>query len=127
VLGDRTGTLGLDYTNEIYTADLKFEGLFKRLETKPGIARFFLSSFVFMTKGYGYAPPIPERYQEIGLEVGLNFPEILKAVGVSNQTWWGDALLRAFQFFRIPYTQIGAYYNLANQKWYGPGAPYHFY
>jgi hypothetical protein len=46
---------------------------------------------------------------------------------VSNETWWGDALLRAFQFFRIPYTQIGAYYNLANQKWYGPGAPYHFY
>jgi hypothetical protein len=127
VLGDRTGTLGLDYTNEIYTADLKFEGLFTRLETKPGIARFFLSSFVFMTKGYGYAPPIPERYQEIGFEVGLNFPEILKAVGVSNETWWGDALLRAFQFFRIPYTQIGAYYNLTNQKWYGPGAPYHFY
>jgi Predicted periplasmic lipoprotein (DUF2279) len=127
VLGDRTGTLGLDYTNEIYTADLKFEGLFTRLESKPGIARFFLSSFVFMTKGYGYAPPIPERYQEIGFEVGLNFPEILKAFGVSNETWWGDALLRAFRFFRIPYTQIGAYYNLTNQKWYGPGAPYHFY
>lgn len=127
VLGDRTETLGLDYTNEIYTADLKFDGLFARAGTPPGIARFFLSSFVFMTKGYGYDPPIPSRYQEVGFEVGLNFPEILKAVGVSRSTWWGDILLRAFEFLRIPYTQIGAYYNLTNRKWYGPGAPYHYY
>ncbi|MGE5414613.1 MAG: DUF2279 domain-containing protein [Syntrophomonadaceae bacterium] len=127
VLGDRTGTLGLDYTNEIYTADMKFDGLLKRASAPPGIGRFFLTSFVFMTKGYGYAPPIPSRYQEIGLEVGLNFPEILRAVGVSRETWWGDLILRAFEFFRIPYTQIGAYYNLTNRKWYGPGAPYHYY
>jgi len=127
VLGDRTGTLGLDYTNEIYTADLKLDGLGYRLSPHPGIERFFLVSFVFMTKGYGYAPPIPSRYQQIGFEVGLNFPAILRAVGVTNETWWGDILIRAFQFFRIPFTQIGGYYNLTNHKWYGPGAPYHYY
>jgi Predicted periplasmic lipoprotein (DUF2279) len=127
VLGDRTGTLGLDYTNEDYSADFKLDGLGYRLSPNPGIERFFLTSFVFMTKGYGYAPPIPSRYQQIGFEVGLNFPAILKAVGVSNETWWGDVLIRAFQFVRIPYTQIGAYYNLTNHKWYGPGAPYHYY
>ena len=80
-----------------------------------------------MTKGYGYDPPVPSRYQEIGFEVGLNFPAIIKALGVSNETWWGDILIRAFEFIRIPYTQIGAYYNLTNHKWYGPGAPYHYY
>ena len=127
VLGDRTGTLGLDYTNEIYAADLKFPGLFARASASPGLGRFFLSSFVFMTKGYGYAPPIPSRYQEVGFELGLNFPEIAKAFGVSRETWWGDLLLRALEFFRIPYTQVGAYYNLTNGKWYGPGAPYHYY
>ena len=41
IVGGRA-LLGLDYTQEIYTADLKFGGLVKRLETKPGIARFFL-------------------------------------------------------------------------------------
>lgn len=127
VLGDRQGTLGLDYTNEIYTMDLKGEGLAGRSKDPTGFERFFLGSFVFMTKGYGYDPPAPSRYQEIGFEVGLNFPELLKAAGVSNATWWGDILLRAFSFFRIPYTQIGAYYNLKNHKWYGPGAPYHYY
>ena len=80
-----------------------------------------------MTKGYGYDPPLAERYQQVGFEVGLNFPEILRAVGVQDTTRWGDALLRVFSFFRIPYTQVGAYYNLVNRKWYGPGAPYHFY
>ena len=127
VLGDRVGTLGLDYTNEDYSADFKLDGLGYRLSPHPGIERFFLMSFVFMTKGYGYDPPVPSRYQEIGFEIGLNFPAILKAVGVSNETWWGDILIRAFEFFRIPYTQIGAYYNLTNHKWYGPGAPYHYY
>jgi hypothetical protein len=127
ILGDRVGTLGLDYTNENYSADFKLDGLGYRLSPHPGIERFFLTSFVFMTKGYGYDPPIPSRYQEIGFEIGLNFPAILKAVGVSNETWWGDVLIRAFEFFRIPYTQVGAYYNLTNHKWYGPGAPYHYY
>jgi hypothetical protein len=126
VIGDRVFS-GINYSGEIYTADMKFAGLCERLHTRPGIGRFFLSSVVFMTKGYGYFPALPERYQEVGFEVGLNFPEILKAVGVSDTTWWGDTLLRAFDFFRVPFTQIGVYYNLANQKWYGPAAPYHFY
>jgi hypothetical protein len=118
---------GIDYSEEIYTADLKLGGLACRLHASPDIARFFLFSFTYNTKGYGYDPPLPTRYQEVGLEVGLNLVEVLKAVGVTNSTWWGDLLLRTFTFFRIPYTQVGAYYNLKNQKWYGPGAPYHFY
>ena len=118
---------GIDYSREVFTADLKIPGLADHLHFQPGISRFLLLSFVFMTKGYGYEAPLPERYQEIGFEVGLNIPEILRAVGVRNTTWWGDLLLRAFDFVQIPFTQIGVYYNLANQKWYGPSAPYQFY
>ncbi|MGE5413711.1 MAG: DUF2279 domain-containing protein [Syntrophomonadaceae bacterium] len=126
LLVDRT-LFGIDYSNEIYSLDASLSGAFRRVGTDPGPARFLLTSFVYMTKGFGYDPPLPSRYQEVGFEVGLNFPEILRALGVDRSTWWGDTLLRIFQFFRIPYTQIGAYYNLKNQKWYGPGAPYHYY
>ena len=124
--GDDTDSLGSDYSNEMYDVNLQLAGLAPRFHATPGIERFFLFSFAYFTKGYGHAPPLPGRYQQVGLEVGLNFEEILKAVGVSRSTWWGDTLLRAVRFFRIPYTQIGAYYNLTNGKWYGPGAPYHY-
>jgi hypothetical protein len=126
VIGDRP-LIGINYSEEIYTADVKLGGLVSHLHAAPGFARFFLFSFTYLTKGYGYVPPLESRYQQVGMELGLNFPEILRAVGVSEATWWGDCLLRAFNFFRIPFTQVGAYYNLKNQKWYGPGAPYHFY
>jgi hypothetical protein len=124
---DYDPSLGAGYSEEMYTVNLQFAGLARRVHVQPGIARFFQFSFSYLTKGYGYEPPLPSRYQEVGLEIGLNFPEILKAVGVDDTTWWGDSLLRAFSFLRIPFTQVGAYYNLTNQKWYGPGAPYHYY
>jgi hypothetical protein len=119
--------VGIDYSREIYGVQLKLGGLATRLHARPTFARFFQSSFVFLTKGFGYEPPIPSRYQQVGLELGLNFQEILRAVGVDESTWWGDSLLRIFGFLRIPYTQVGAYYNFRNKKWYGPGAPYHYY
>ena len=125
-VGNDTASLGSDYSNEMYTMNLKLAGVAPRFHAQPGFERFFLVSFAYLTKGYGYAPPLPGRYQEVGFEVGLNFHEILKAFGVSESTWWGDTLLRAANFIRVPYTQIGAYYNLTNGKWYGPGAPYHY-
>jgi uncharacterized protein YfiM (DUF2279 family) len=127
VIGSSQEYLGTSYINEIYVGDLKLGGLITRMGGKPGFARFFLTSFAFFTKGFGYVPPLPTRYQEIGFEFGLNFVEILKAVGVTDQTWWGAGLIAVFDFFRIPFTQVGVYYNLYNHKWYGPGAPYHYY
>ena len=126
-VGHSVETLGHSYNDEIYGADLKLGGLVRRLGGKPGFERFFLTSFVYFTRGFGYAPPLPTRYQEVGFEVGLNFPEILRAFGVSEKTWWGQGLIAIFDFFRFPFTQIGVYYNLYNGKWYGPGAPYHYY
>jgi Predicted periplasmic lipoprotein (DUF2279) len=126
-VGDSVETLGHSYNDEIYAGDLKLGGLVRRLGGKPGFERFFLTSFVFFTRGYGYTPPLPTRYQEVGFEVGLNFTEILRAFGVSERTWWGQGLIAIFDFFRFPFTQIGVYYNLHDGKWYGPGAPYHYY
>lgn len=126
IIGDRP-LFGIDYSHEIYSVDMKLGGLAPRLSATPGPERFFQLSFIFLTKGFGYEPPLESRYQEVGLELGLNFPEILRAAGVNNSTWWGDTLLRMFQFFRIPFTQIGTYYNFKSQKWYGPGAAYHYY
>jgi Predicted periplasmic lipoprotein (DUF2279) len=126
-IGSSAETLGRSYNDEIYAADLKLGGLVRRLNGKPGFERFFLTSFVFFTKGFGYDPPLPTRYQEIGFEVGLNFSEILRAFGVTEKTWWGQGLIAIFDFFRFPFTQVGVYYNLFDQKWYGPGAPHHYY
>ena len=126
-VGESVETLGHSYNDEIYAADFKPAGLVRRLGGKPGFERFFLTSFVFFTRGFGYDPPIPSRYQEIGFEVGLNFPEILRAFGVNESTWWGQGLIAIFDFFRFPFTQVGVYYNLFDHKWYGPGAPYHYY
>jgi hypothetical protein len=126
-IGASEESLGESYSDEIYVVDLKLGGLIRRLNGNPGIARYFLTSFAYFTKGFGYAPPLPTRYQEMGFELGINFPEILKEVGVPETTWWGKGLYAFFNFFRIPYTQVGAYYNFKNHKWYGPGAPYHYY
>ena len=126
-IGDSVPTLGRSYNDEIYAADLKLGGLIRRMNGDPGFAKFFLTSFVFFTKGFGYDPPLPTRYQEIGFEVGLNFPEILRCFGVSEKTWWGTGLIAIFDFFRFPFTQIGVYYNLYDEKWYGPGAPRQYY
>jgi hypothetical protein len=126
-IGSSEESLGSSYNDEIFATDIKLGGLITRLHGNPGIARFFLTSFVYFTKGFGYDPPLPSRYQEMGFELGINFPEILKEVGVKETTWWGKGLYLFFNFFRIPYTQVGAYYNFKNHKWYGPGAPYHYY
>ena len=123
---DREDSLGSGYSNEIYTADVKFAGLGKRLHFNPGPARFLLMSVAYFTKGFGYDPPLVGRYQNVGFELGLNIPEILMAVGVKDTTWWGKPLLMITNFFRFPFTQIGVYYDTTNGKWYGPRAPYHY-
>ncbi|MGE5277949.1 MAG: DUF2279 domain-containing protein [Acidobacteriota bacterium] len=117
----RTPGVGKDYSEEIYTADLKLAGFARRLSLRPGPARFLLLSMTYGTKGYRYS--LPEfRQRNIGIELGLNFPEILSAVGVPERTWWGRALYFFFNFFRIPFTQVGFHYDLNHGKWHGPDA-----
>ncbi|HTY43137.1 MAG TPA: DUF2279 domain-containing protein [Thermoanaerobaculia bacterium] len=114
------GGTGKDYTEEIYTADLKLAGLADRNRWNIGPARYFLFSVSYSAKGYPYAnPDIRER--QVGFELGINFNEILRAVGIRPDRWWSKILYFAFDVLRIPYTQIGMYYDLNNGHWYGPG------
>jgi len=126
-IGSSQPSLGDTYTNEIYVVDLKLGGAITRLGGRPGFARYFLTSFAFYTKGFGYDPPLPSRYQSVGVELGINFPAILDDLKVPKDKWWGQGLYAFFNFFRIPYTQVGTYYNFKTKKWYGPSAPYHYY
>ena len=111
--------IGKDYSKEIYTGDLKIAGVAARAHFDPGPARFLLLSMTYGTKGYKTS--LPEyRQQQIGIEIGVNFPEILTAAGVKDTTWWGRALFILFNTLRIPYTQIGYRYDFVHQMWLGP-------
>lgn len=114
------GGTGKDYTEEIYTADLKIAGLGTRAKFNPGPARFLLVSVSYGSKGYPYADPLV-RERQVGFELGINFGEILHAVGVPPDKWWGKILYFGFDVIRLPYTQIGMYYDLNSGKWRGPG------
>ena len=126
-VGSSEESLGSSYNDEIYTVDLKLGGVIQKLHGNPGFARFFLVSMAYYTRGFGYQPPLPSRYQSLGVELGINFPAILDELKVPKDKWWGLGLYEFFNFFRIPYTQVGTYYNFKTKKWYGPSAPYHYY
>jgi uncharacterized protein YfiM (DUF2279 family) len=113
-------SLGDNYSVEIYSGDLKLAGLAKRLNANFGPARFLLVSATYDTKAYGWAPPRPDRQRNVGVDIGLNLPEILSAAGVPATTWWGTFLYKALNIIRIPYTAFGWHYNLNNHKWHGP-------
>ncbi|MEP6993961.1 MAG: DUF2279 domain-containing protein [Acidobacteriota bacterium] len=120
VVGQPNGGTGKDYTAEIYAGDMKIAGLAKRLNFNPGPARFLLLSTTYGVKGYPYA--LPEvRERQIGIEVGLHFTEILRAVGVPQNRWWLRVLFVILDSVRIPYTQIGFQYDVNHKKWRGPG------
>ena len=117
----RTPGIGKDYSQEIYTADLKLAGFARRLNLRPGPARFLLFSATYGSKGYRYSEAA-FRQRQIGVELGINFPEILTAIGVPEQKWWGRILYIFFNFVRIPYTAIGFRYDLNHHRWDGPDA-----
>jgi hypothetical protein len=110
---------GKDYSEEIYTGDLKLAGFARRLGRNIGLARFLLVSVTYGTKGYRNSL-IAYRQQQIGIEVGINFPQILTEVGVRDTTWWGRCLFIFFNSFRVPYTQIGMRYDFIHHEWHGP-------
>lgn len=116
-----TTNIGRDYSGEIYTADLKIAGLARRLHFNPGPARFLLLSATYGTNGYNrVAPALRQRL--VGLEVGVNFSEICRSLGVPGETLWGEILYYFFDSFRIPYTAIGVRYDLNSGEWFGPTA-----
>jgi hypothetical protein len=135
----RWGRVGIDYPNdtsvvigspnhysaEMYSADLRTSGLFRRLGKSPGVARFLLASVTYGTKGY---PWVEEAYRQrrLGLEIGIDAYEVGLALGVPKDSWWGGPLLAFLRYFRIPYTGIGVQYEFNSRKWMGPNSFHSF-
>jgi hypothetical protein len=126
--GYQHGPFSEDYSREIYSLDLKLGGLFRRLRLSPRVARFFLLSMTYDTKGYGHPEVPPEgRERNIGVGLGLNLAEIARALGLRQDTWWSKPLYGFLTYFRFPYTAFGFRYDLNHRRWQGPdtGDRYH--
>jgi hypothetical protein len=111
--------LGHDYSNEIYTADLSLAGLSRRLNLNIGPFRYLLLSLTYGSKGYPRGFPA-DRQRMVGLEIGLNFRQILDDIGVTRKTWWGYVAHVVFDNVRFPYTAIGVRFDLNDQVLHGP-------
>ncbi len=113
------GGFGTDYSELVYSGDLKVAGLGHRAHFDPGPARFLLVSLTYGSKGYPYADPAV-RERQIGIFLGVNFVQILREAGVPEEKWWGKIAYFLFDVIRIPYTQIGYQYDLNQGRWHGP-------
>jgi hypothetical protein len=126
LIGFRRGIVNFDnccnYSNEIYTADLALVGAARRLGWNIGPLKYLLFSVTYRTQGY--APSEPNKQRQVGLEIGLNFKQILDDLDVRRDRWWGYALHVVFDNIRIPYTAVGYQYDLNHGRWYGPNAGY---
>jgi Predicted periplasmic lipoprotein (DUF2279) len=111
---------GQDYSTTISSGNFKIAGLKAHTGFDPGLARFLLVSTTYTSKGYRYYADKDLTQRQIGMFVGVNFVEILKAAGVPNENLWQKALYFLFDVIRIPYTQIGYVYDLNHGRWHGP-------
>jgi len=109
--------IGRDYSGEIYTADIKLAGLARRWKFDPGPARYLLLSLTYGTNGYNHASP-ELRQRLVGLEIGIHFSEILRALGVPKEPIWGELIYFFFDTIRLPYTAIGVRFDLNHNKWF---------
>jgi len=115
----RSGEYGRDYSGEIFTADVKIAGASRRLRLDPGPARYLLVSMTYGTNGYRHAPAELQQ-RLVGLEVGIDFSEILRSLRVPREPLWGELVYTFFDMIRLPYTAIGVRYDLNHGRWFGP-------
>ena len=110
--------LGRDYSNEIYTGDFKLAGLARRLGWNIGPLKYLLLSVTYGSKGYPKGT-IETRERQVGIEIGLNFQEILDDVGARRDRWWGYVAHMVLDNIRFPFTAGGFRYDLNHGKWHG--------
>jgi hypothetical protein len=124
LFGIRTSHLpSSSYTHDVYSADFKISGLGERLRVNLGPLRWLLLSVTYGTKGYRVSPPI-EHQRQLGIEIGLNLPQILIDVGVKRNTWWGYPLHVIADNVRFPYTAYGIRVDLNSGTWRGSSGNY---
>lgn len=116
----RATAYGSDYSREIYSLDLNLDGAFRRLHIRPGPARFLYLSATYGSKGYRFSP-VDRRERNVGIDVGLNVAEVLRAAGLRENTWWGLPLLKFFTYYRLELTAWGFRYDMNHHRWSGFG------
>ena len=123
LLGFRRGTSSFNdcctYNNHIYVADFHLAGAARRLGLNIGPLKYLLLSLTYGTRGY---PGDSETQRRVGLEVGIDFKQILDDLNIRRNNWWGYGLHVAFDNFRVPFTAVGFRYDLNHGRWYGPNA-----
>jgi hypothetical protein len=123
LVGFRRGIANFDdccnYSNEIYTTDFRLAGAARRLGINIGPLKYLLFSLTYGTRGY---PGDSDTQRRVGLELGLDFKQILDDLNVRRNTWWGYGLHVVFDNIRVPYTAVGFRYDVNHGKWYGPNA-----
>jgi hypothetical protein len=77
-----------------------------------------MASLTYGSRGYRELPP-EERERNVGIELGLNIPEVLEAIGIPERGFWWP-VYAFFRFVRVPYTAIGFHYDLDHDRWHGP-------
>jgi len=98
---------GRDYSDKLYTADLKLAGVSRRLGLNIGPLRYLLFSVTYGSKFYPSGPP-DLRERQVGFEIGLNFEEILNDLGVRRDTWWGYGLHIVCDNIRFPSPRLAS-------------------
>ncbi len=114
-----------EYSDEVYTMDLRLSGLLPRLGRDPGWARFALLSATYGTKGYEWVEA-SARQRLLGVEIGLDLYEIARVLGVPQDTWLGALALSFFRYVRVPYTGIGFQVELNSGRLKGPNSFHRF-
>jgi hypothetical protein len=109
----------VSYHFELYSLDVHLSGLLPRLGVAAGPGRFFLFSLTYNTRGYGFVRD-EFRQRNIGLDVGLDLPEIARALGVREERFPGKQLLFVLRYFRLPFTAVGFRYDLNHRRFHGP-------
>jgi hypothetical protein len=115
-----------EYSDQVFTLDLRFSGLLPRLKADPGWARYLLFSMTYGSKGYGGFVQEWVRQRLLGFEIGLDLYEVVRALGVPPDTWWGAPILGFFRYFRVPFTGIGFQVELNSGRIKGPNSFHRF-
>ena len=102
----------------VAVASVTGSALARRLGWSIGPLKYLNLSFTYGTKGYPKGA-IETRERQVGVEIGLNFQEILDDVGVRRDRWWGYVAHMILDNIRFPFTAGGFRYDLNHKKWHG--------
>ncbi len=105
-----------DYSGMNYYLDLKYRGLARLAGADPGVGRYFLGGLVFGTYRYSPVKVWEERSRYLGVHVGLDLAELLRARSDGDPAMLKVA--RVFDFLAFPFLSVALMKNLDGEDWF---------